>query len=230
MLQQIQQLDQTLLLWFNGGGSLFTDNLALLLTAGLAWLPLYLALFYMVVKNNETMMQIVVIIASVALCVLLSNGVDNLLVKPLVARPRPTLDPAFRYVVDVVQGHRESGFSFFSSHAATTMGIATFFALLIRSRLLTLTMVCWSLLLCWTRLRLGFHYPTDILAGLFWGIVSGSVSYWAYYKFYYKINPKINYISSHYTATGYATVDIDVAVLAVAATFAAGVIAVLYQI
>ncbi len=230
MLQQITQLDQTILLWFNGGGSLFSDNLALLLTSGYTWIPLYLALFYMVVKNNETMMQIVVIVASLGLCLLLASGIDNLLVKPLVARPRPSLDPSFRYMVDAVHNYRSSGFSFFSSHAATTMAVATFFSLLIRSRMLTITLMLWSLFVSWTRLFLGVHYPSDILTGLLWGALSGGAGYWAYHKFYYKINPKINYISSHYTATGYATVDIDVAMLAITATVAVCVIAALYQL
>ena len=43
---------------FNGGSSLFLDNLAVTLTNGLTWIPLYLALFYIVVKNNETMNDI----------------------------------------------------------------------------------------------------------------------------------------------------------------------------
>ncbi len=229
MLEQIVQTDQTILLWFNGGGSLFTDNLALLLTQGVAWIPLYLALFYLVVKNNQTMMQIVMVVGCAALCVALASGVDNMLVKPLVARPRPSLDPTFMYAVDVVRKYRESGFSFFSAHAANTMSVAVFFSLLVRSRMLTLSLLFWSLFNCWTRLYLGVHYPSDILAGMLWGALAGGVSYLVYVKCYYKFNPKINFISSHYTSTGYAAADIDVVMLALTVIFAVGMVVALYQ-
>lgn len=219
-LESIIEFDQQLLLWFNGSDSLFLDRMSDMLTWGFTWTPLFLALFFLVVKNNETMPQIVLVTCCAGLCILLADGMADGIVKPLVARPRPAMDPYLKYLVDVVDGHRGSGFSFFSAHAANTMSLAVFFSMLVRNRLFTTVMVLWSLLNCWTRLYLGLHYPVDIVCGLLWGIVSGLISYMVYHKFYYKISPKINYISSHYTSSGYSMADIDMVIVVVAGTLA----------
>lgn len=213
-------LDREVLSWFNGSDSLFLDQLVWLLTQGLTWIPMYVALFYLVIKNNETMTQIMIIVGCVALCLLLSSGVTNGIVKPLVARPRPSLDPLFKYTVLVVDGHRNSGFSFFSAHAANTMAIAVFFCLLVRDRLLSGTLLLWSLVNAWTRLYLGLHYPSDILCGLLWGTVAGLVGYAVFYRLYYKTSPPVTYISSQYTNTGYSRSDIDVVLTVLVLTVA----------
>ena len=50
----IIEFDKQLLLAVNGSDSLFLDGLAKTLTTAATWIPLYLSLFYMVVKNNDT--------------------------------------------------------------------------------------------------------------------------------------------------------------------------------
>ena len=104
---------------------------------------------------------------------------------------------------------RLKDFSFCSAHAANTMAIAGFFSLLIRCRLMSVTLVSWSLLNGWTRLYLGVHYPSDVLCGFAIGAALGFLVYLFYYKVYYKISPKIKYISNQYTCTGYAHEDLD---------------------
>ena len=215
-LESLIDLDQALLLWFNGSDSLFLDRFVEILTWGFTWIPLYVALFYLVVKNNEPMLQIALVMGCAGLCILLATGMAEGIIKPLIGRPRPSLDPYLKYMVNVVDNHRESGFSFFSAHAANTMSLAVFVSLLVRNKFFSVVMIIWSLLNCWTRLYLGVHYPIDILCGIVWGIISGLVSYWTFYRFYFKVSPKINYISSQYTSTGYSTVDIDVVMVVIA--------------
>jgi undecaprenyl-diphosphatase len=217
-LDTLIHLDQQLLLWFNGSDSPFLDQLMLLFTSGLTWIPLYIALCYMIVKNNETMLQISLVIGCALLCVLLTSLVDNGIVKPMTARLRPCNDPAFKELVNLADNYHGSGFSFFSAHAANTMSLAVFLILLVRSKMLSVTLVLWSLLNCWTRLYLGVHYPSDIVVGLLWGVVVGTVGYIVFHKLYFRFSPKINYISSQYTSTGYAITDIDVVMLALSAT------------
>lgn len=208
-MNSLIDLDRDLLCFFNGSHSLFVDNLAVVLTSGLTWIPLYLALFYMVIKNNETMKQIMLAVGCVALCLILSDGVADFIVKPWVGRLRPSQEPAIKYAVDIVNGIRDTQYGFFSAHAANTFSIALFFSLLIRSRKFTVVMILWSLANCWTRMYLGLHYPSDIFTGLIWGFIVGGVSYFIYLKAYFSVSPKFHYISSQYTRTGYSLVDID---------------------
>ena len=206
------EIDQQLLFWMNGSDSLFTDGVMTTLTAGTTWIPLYIALFYLVLKNNETMAQVLLTIGCAAVCVLVTAGITNLVIKPLVARPRPCDDPIIKYAVDVVSGVSAGNYSFFSAHAANTSALVMFLALLIRNKLFIVTMIIWSLLNCYTRLYLGVHYPSDIICGLLFGSLMGFIAYVVYLKIYLKISPQFHYVSSHYSSTGYALDDIDVVV------------------
>lgn len=203
------QIDVAVLHFFNGGGNMLMDQIVWVLTSGLTWIPLYLALFYIVVRNNETMSQIGLVLFSAFLCVLFADGIVDGIIKPLVARWRPSNDPIIKYTIHVVNGMRLKDYGFCSAHAANTMSLAVFFSLLIRSKMMAITLVAWSLVNCWTRLYLGVHYPSDILCGLAIGVVVGFLVYLFYYKMYYKISPKIKYISNQYTSTGYAHDDLD---------------------
>ena len=206
------EIDRQILAFFNGSDSLFIDGFAMTLTSGLTWIPLYLGLFSLVIKNNETMAQVALIVGCAALCLFLAYGLTDYIVKPLVGRWRPTNDPIIKYTIDVVNNYRESKFGFFSAHAANTMSIAVFFSLLVRNRKFMIVMLAWSLLNCWTRMYLGVHYPSDILCGLAWGATVGMFVYLLYKHVYFKISPKLNYVSTQYTATGYSLVDIDVVI------------------
>lgn len=209
-----ETLDRQLLEFFNGSNSVFLDSVAITFTSGLTWIPLYVALLYLVIKNSENMAQFGLIVASVLLCMLLSDGVAEYLVKPYVGRLRPSADPAVKYLIDVVGNYRESTtFSFPSAHAANTAAVAVFFSLLVRNKSLSVMLLLWSVLNCWTRLYLGVHYPGDILVGFLWGIISAVVSYSVYRAIYFRLRPRLNYISSQYTSTGYNHEDIDIVLL-----------------
>ncbi len=218
-MDTIIQMDKQLLLAINGSDSLFVDYLAKTLTTAATWIPLYVSLFYVVVKNNDNFRRIICILAYAGLCVLFAGTVDDLLVKPLVARLRPTHDFQIGMLVDTVDGYRGGKYGFFSAHAANTFSIAVFFSLLMRSRLVTLLLVGWSLTNCWTRLYLGVHYPLDILCGLLWG---GSVGTGIYFLYRYVdrrlLHSENDYVSSKYTSSGYRYSDIYIVALVLSLT------------
>ena len=179
-MEEIIQLDKQLLLAINGSESLFVDSLILTLTNALTWIPLYVGLLYVVIRSNPNVRDVLLILAAAGCCVLLAGAVDDELVKPSVARWRPTHDPEIGMLVDVVNDYRGGNYGFFSAHAANTFSIAVFFSLLMRQRLMTIFLVCWSLTNCYTRLYLGVHYPGDILVGLCWGGCVGWLVYYLY--------------------------------------------------
>ena len=223
-MEELIQFDKQLLLWFNGSESLFLDSLITTLTNAKTWIPLYLSLFYVVVKSNQTVRDVFMILAAAGLCVLLAGTIDDTIVKPTVARWRPGHDPQIGMLVDTVNGYRGGNYGFFSAHASNTFSIAIFFSLLMRQRLLTVTLVTWSLINCYTRLYLGVHYPGDITVGLLWG---GLVGYSAYRLYCYALrrvvlyqNPKATimaYLPAHYSAR---LCDIPIAVFALTLLFA----------
>ena len=140
-IQPIIDFDRSLLLMLNGSDNLFYDNLMAVLTSGLTWIPLYLALLVAVIKNNEKVMQILLVVGCALLCVVLADGGADFLAKPFFQRWRPSNDPMIKHMVHVVNGVRGGDYGFFSAHAANTFSLALFFSLLIRNRLLTFVMV-----------------------------------------------------------------------------------------
>ena len=209
-LSTLEQIDRELLLALNGSHSLFADTLMMTFTSAWTWVPLYIALLYVIIKNNENMQQIILIPCSVALCIFLADGISSGLIKPLVGRFRPTQDPIIKYQVDVVNGYRGGMYGFFSSHAANTFSICIFLCMVIRNKILTLGLLSWSLINCWSPIYLHVHYPRHIPCGLVWGFVVG-MSVYLFYRFLYKrISTDMNFVSSQYTSTGYALLDIDI--------------------
>jgi membrane-associated phospholipid phosphatase len=209
-IHALLDLDRELLYWLNGSDSLFLDGVITALTSGFTWIPLYISLLYLIIKNNETMSQIGLIIGCCLFALILSDGMADFIMKPLVARWRPSNDPLLKYTIDIVDNLRGTQYGFFSAHASNTCSLSIFFCLLVRSKILSVSLVLWSLISCYTRVYLGLHYPGDIFFGLLWGAFAGSAAYLLYYKIYKKFAPKQNYISTQYTSTGYSLSDIDI--------------------
>ena len=223
-MEEIIQIDKQLLLWFNGSDSLFLDSLIMTLTDAKTWIPLYLSLLYVVVKSNTSLRDVLLVIAGAGLCVLLAGTIDDTIVKPLVARWRPGRDPEIGLLVDTVNGYRGGKYGFFSAHACNTFSLAIFLSLLMRQRLLTIALVSWSLVNCYTRLYLGVHFPGDITVGLIWG---GIVGYSVYRLYCYTLrrialrrNPRatiVAYLPAYYPPR---LCDIPIAVLTLTLLFA----------
>lgn len=179
-MDEIIHYDKQLLLLLNGSDSVFLDWVVMTLTNAKTWIPLYLSLLYVVIKANRNLRGVLMIMGAAGLCVLLAGTVDDEIVKPLVARWRPGHDPEIGHLVDTVDNYRGGNYGFFSAHASNTFSIALFFSLLMRQRLLTIGLISWSLVNCWTRLYLGVHYPGDITVGLIWGALVAVFVYWLY--------------------------------------------------
>ena len=217
-LSQLIDLDRQLLLTLNGSPSLFLDGLVKTLTTAVTWVPLYVSLLFLVMKNNDNLKKVLFIVVCAGLCVLLAGSLNDMIVKPLVERWRPSHDEQIGMAVDVVNGYRGGKYGFFSSHAANTFSLAVFFALLVRSRLLSVALIAWSLVNCWTRLYLGVHFPGDILCGLLWGGLVGTSMGLMHHRLSRKLSGGSNFISSHYTSTGYALTDVDMVIVVLVAT------------
>jgi undecaprenyl-diphosphatase len=68
-------------------------------------------------------------------------------------------------MVHIVNGRHGSGCGFPSAHAANVWLLALLMIHWFRDRLLSLTMITVALLVCYSRVYLGYHYPGDILGG-----------------------------------------------------------------
>jgi undecaprenyl-diphosphatase len=69
---------------------------------------------------------------------------------------------------------RCSGFGYFSAHAASSMAAAAFLGLLLKPyyKYIPFVLFFWAVLVAYSRIYLGVHYPLDIITGM---IVGGSI-------------------------------------------------------
>lgn len=213
--------DHSIAIACNGGQHAMLDAWAVLLTSTTTWVPLFVCLIILVVKNNEKPSQMAAIFVAVAVGAVFSLALDNLVIKPLVMRPRPINDPQLMGLVHSVRGYTAPGYSFFSAHASNTVALAVFASLLVRYTPFTLTMSLYAALNCWTRLYLGVHYFTDVLVGAVWGAVVGLAAFHLVYRpLYRRVSVRLHFISSAYTRMGYAHADIDTCTAVTALTLA----------
>ena len=68
-------IDLAILQMVNGSESSFLDGLMVTLTSGFTWIPLYIALLYLVISNNDNMTKIMLIILCGIGCVEFSGGI-----------------------------------------------------------------------------------------------------------------------------------------------------------
>jgi undecaprenyl-diphosphatase len=179
MLEQELQWEKGLFFFLNGSGSAFWDSFFWMYSYKWTWIPLYLGfLFVFVYKKNWK--EIGLTILSVALVILLCDQITSGLFKPFFHRFRPTHHPDFQNQVDIVLGYRGGMYGFVSSHAANAFGLATFMALIFRNRLFTVMMLFFALLNGYSRIYLGVHFISDIVAGALTGIIIGYIVYKVY--------------------------------------------------
>ena len=144
----------------------------------LIWVPLYIAiLFYLAKKYKRGFWLIAVFIA---LAITLSDQISVQLFKNLFCRLRPCHEPLLDGLVHLVNGKCGGQYGFVSSHAANSFNIAVFTSLLIRKRWYAIAMVFWALIIGYSRIYLGVHYPGDVICGSLLGIIIG----YSVYKLY----------------------------------------------
>jgi undecaprenyl-diphosphatase len=167
----ISTLDTSLTLAINSCHSPFFDNFFYIYTQTWTWIPAILVL--LVWMWRKWGVRSLYVVAGIALCILLADQISSSLLKPLVARLRPTYNPEIADLIHTVNGYRGGRYGFVSSHAANAATFVTFTALVFRNRLYTILLSLWAFLTAYSRVYLGVHYVGDVLCGALIGVLVG---------------------------------------------------------
>jgi undecaprenyl-diphosphatase len=174
MVQILQKLDTQLFLFLNSLHTNWLDPVMALITRRDTWFPAYLVLiFWLIYKNKrEGVFQIV----SIVLAILLADQLCSGILKPFVARLRPCYEPSLNGLIHLVT---ECGgqFGFCSSHAANSFALATSVYLFFGKNKYTISLFFWALIVSYSRIYVGVHYPVDILFGGLIGVVFAHLSF-----------------------------------------------------
>ncbi|HLP05290.1 MAG TPA: phosphatase PAP2 family protein [Paludibacter sp.] len=181
MVETLKLWDTTLFLFLNGLHCPFFDGIMYAASWKLTWIPFYMSILYLLIRYWKK--DSVWIILALLACVVIADNISSGLIKNLVQRPRPSHNDSLNSVIHLVHNYRGGKYGFVSSHASNTLGFALLSALLFRNRVYGLLVIGWALVVGYSRIYLGVHYPFDILGGMLVGALSAYGCYYALKKY-----------------------------------------------
>lgn len=168
MFETLELLDRNLLLAINAANASWADTLFWYISKPWASIPLYAATIYILYKKfqpKQATLFLLCIIISIALADLISvHGFKNVFM-----RYRPTHNVEIADMIHIVNDYRGGMYGFVSSHAANMWAFCIAASLCVRNRAFTIITIVWVVLVCYSRMYLGVHYPADIIGGALLG-------------------------------------------------------------
>jgi undecaprenyl-diphosphatase len=170
LIGYLDHIDKALFLFLNGLHTHFFDHVMFWATRGLLWLPLYLLFLYFLFHKYGWNSLLVIL---VGLLMIVVSDQLSWFVKETVQRLRPSTQPGL--MVHIVDAYKGGTYGFYSAHASNTLSVAMFLVIVMGRKYwyVWIPALCWSLLMSYTRIYLGLHYPGDIMAGWLAGFLEG---------------------------------------------------------
>jgi undecaprenyl-diphosphatase len=182
MFESLLEFDKKALLYLNGIHSPVWDNIMWWISETISWIPLYVILLVIIIYK-ERPYRFLFTLLFVAITVTLCDQISVLIKDYLVQRLRPTHNPEIANLVHLVcsadypNGYRGGNYGFISSHAANVFGVATYLSNQFKHYKWTLFLFAWAVIVSYSRIYIGVHYPFDIIFGAILGVLIGIQCY-----------------------------------------------------
>jgi undecaprenyl-diphosphatase len=170
-MENLQKIDEFFFRLINSTGWEEMDGMMILISSKWFWIPLYIYILYLIYKRFSD--QFLKILFALGLLIFLADFGSVHLFKEVFERARPCHFLDGIRVVDGCGGP----FGFISSHASNSFALAFFIALLFRNFSGFAVLFSWAVIIGFSRVYLGVHYPLDILGGMFWGLFVSLLTY-----------------------------------------------------
>ena len=193
LIDKLLPFERKLFLFLNEGGSVFWDNAMWTYTGLVTWVPMVLFILYIAFRNQQ-LREGLLVLGSITLALLLASLISAVIFKPFFQRFRPTHHPDYKDLVNILNDFRGGDYGFISGHATNSFALAFFFSKLFRNRLVTIAMMFWAALNSYSRIYLGVHFISDIVAGFIIGALIGLFVYEIYISIrtrYFSVSPTI---------------------------------------
>ncbi|MFA5328610.1 MAG: phosphatase PAP2 family protein [Prolixibacteraceae bacterium] len=179
-MEYLNNLDTKLFLAINGLHNAFFDPIMYWFSDKLIWVPMYLLIVFLIIRHYK--MRGLMMLLFVGILIGLCDQTASHLIKNLVQRLRPSHEPALFGLIHLSKAGSGGLYGFVSSHAAKAVGLATFLYLVLDDwfKGLKYWLFIWALLVSYSRIYNGVHYPGDVIGGAVIGLLLG----WAVAKIY----------------------------------------------
>ncbi len=175
MLQTLKDWDRELFIWLNSLGLEHWDNFWLFITQIESWIALFIYFFILIFHFYSFRKALVVLFflfAATGITIVFTD-----FTKEMVARLRPNNVDSIREAIRVLQS--PTNYSFFSGHASSSFAITTFVVLSLRKyHSYVYLFYIWPLLFVMSRIYVGVHYSSDLLAGALVGASIACLAWW----------------------------------------------------
>ncbi|AUS07109.1 phosphatase PAP2 family protein [Pseudotamlana carrageenivorans] len=175
-IDELLKYDTELFLYLNNLGSETWDQLWLLITDELTFIPLYAILLYLIYKKLG-LKSLLILVVVIALMITFTDQITNVFKRGF-ERLRPCREPSIADQVRFI-AVRCGKYGFFSGHASNSMAAAIFAGLMLKPyyKYLIGILIVWSFIVAYSRIYVGVHYPLDLLCGLTFGGFGGTLFY-----------------------------------------------------
>ena len=191
MFDYLEKTDQQLLLLGNSFHTAFLDKVIPCLTLPWVWIPLFVWWVIEIYKIYKLKIALVLVFI---IALLFAADQSSVLIKDSVKRYRPTYNLQLQDKVHVVDEYRGGQYGYVSSHAANAFAVAFFLFFLLEAsstKWLRISFFLWALIMCYTRIYLGVHYPFDLFSGALLGTLLAFILHKIFVRLHQPNNDKV---------------------------------------
>jgi undecaprenyl-diphosphatase len=182
MIEWLKEIDKIIFLWLNFDGGAFTDSFMTFASSKYFNAFILIPLLYFWIKALK--LKFFILLLYIIIIITLSDQGSVHLFKNVFERLRPCHAPELEGLVHLVNNKCGGLFGFISSHASNTAAVVTFVIFLMnlfRNKTASVLILTWLILVGYSRIYLGAHYPFDVIAGWLFGMFIGFLV-WTIFK------------------------------------------------